>query len=152
MFVSIGPRRVRPVAVSDVVTILMAALIDGRLARKTTPATGPTELNFDDAVRLVGQVIGKRPVLVRLPIALSYGVAWSAERLMTVPLISAAQVRILQEGVVDPTLAPDPLPADLLPSTAFDAESVSAGVPACTPFGASDLRLFAGRARARAEH
>jgi NADH dehydrogenase len=152
MFVSMGPRRVRPLAVGDLVNIVTAGLIDGRLARKTTSATGPTQLFFDDAVRLVGQVIGKRPVLVRLPIAFSYGVAWSAERLMTVPLISAAQVRILQEEVVDPTLAPDPLPADLLPSSAFDAESVRAGVPACTPFGPSDLRLFAGRARARAEH
>jgi hypothetical protein len=108
-------------------------------------------LAFDEAVRLVGEVIGKRPMLVRLPIALMYGVAWSAERLMTVPLISAAQVRILQEEVVDPALAPDPLPDDLLPSTAFDAESVRAGVPACTPFRLGDLRLFAKRARARGE-
>src|SRR5438105_14036818 len=95
MFVSTGPRRVRPLAVGDLVSILMAALIDGRLARMTIPVTGPTELKFDDAVRLVGTVIGKRPILVRPPPALVYGVAWVAERLMTVPLIAAAQVRIL---------------------------------------------------------
>ena len=151
MFVSMGRRRIRPVAVGDVVDILAAALIEGRLARKTTPVTGPTEVAFDEAVRLVGEVIGKRPMLVRLPIGLMYGVAWSAERLMTVPLISAAQVRILQEEVVDPAFAPDPLPDDLLPSTAFDSESIRAGVPACTPFRLGDLRLFAKRARARGE-
>jgi hypothetical protein len=151
MFVSIGPRRVRPLAVGDAVSILMAALIDGRLVRKTTPVVGATELMFDDAVRLVGTVIGKRPILLRLPTALVYGVAWFAERLMTVPLIAAAQVRILEEEVVNPVLSPDPLPGELLPSTSFDADSVRAGVPECIPFGLGDLRLFAKRAPANAE-
>jgi NADH dehydrogenase len=151
VFVSMGRRRVRPLAVGDVVDVLVAALVDGRLPRKTIPVTGPSELAFDDAVRLVGKVIGKRPILVRLPIALTYGVAWFAERLMTVPLIAAAQVRILEEEVVDPALAPDPLPDDLLPSTAFNAETVRAGVPACTPFGLGDLRMFAKRAPMRVE-
>lgn len=151
VFVTMGARRIRPLAVGDVVNVLMMVLIDGRLARQTSPMAGPTELRFDEAVRLVGSVIGKRPILVRLPVAFVYGVAWAAERSMTVPLISTAQVRILQEEVVDPALAPDPLPADLLPSTAFDVESVRTGMPACTPFGLSDLRLFAKRARARAE-
>jgi len=150
VFVSMGRRRVRPLAVGDVVDILVAALIDGRLPRKTTPVTGPTELVFDDAVRLVGKVIGKRPTLVRLPIALTYGVAWFAERLMTVPLIAAAQVRILEEEVVDADKAPDSLPYDLLPSTAFDVESIRAGVPPCTPFGLGDLRLFEKQAPAPA--
>jgi uncharacterized protein YbjT (DUF2867 family) len=149
VFVSIGRRRVRPLAVRDVVKVLRAALLDGRLSRKTTPVTGPTELNFDEAVRLVGTVIGKRLMLLRLPIALMYAVAWAAERLMTVPLISASQVRILEEEVVDPVLAPDPLPADLLPVTAFDAESVRTGIPECTPFRLSDLRLFAKASEAR---
>lgn len=148
VFVSMGGRRVRPVAVEDVVRILTAALIDGRLARKTSPVTGPTESAFDDAVRLVGSVIGKRPVLLRLPIALTYAVAWSAELLMTVPLISRSQVRILEEEVVDPVLAPDPLPADLIPRTAFDRLSLEAGLPDRTPFRLGDLRLFAKRVRA----
>ena len=151
LFVSMGPRRVSPLAVGDVVAILSAALIDGRLTRKTTPVTGPTDLVFDDAVRLVGKVVGKRPILVRLPLALTYRVAWAAERLMTIPLIASSQVRILEEEVVNPSLAPDPLPNDLLPSTAFNAETVRAGVPACTPFGLGDLRMFAKRAPVRVE-
>jgi hypothetical protein len=43
------------------------------------------------------------------------------------------------------------LPDDLLPSIAFDATSVRAAVPACTPFGLNDLRLLAKRAPGRAE-
>ena len=112
--------------------------------------TGPTELEFDDAVRIVARVIGKRLVLVRLPLAMTYGVAWFTEGLMTVPLISAAQVRILAEEVVNPALAPDPLPVELLPVTPFDSESVMAGKPECIPFGLSDLRLFEKRSQAGA--
>ena len=145
VFVSMGRRRVRPVAVADVVSILTAALIDGRLARKTSPVTGPTELLFDDAVRLIGRLIGKHPMLVRLPLAATYAVAWSAERLMTVPLISRSQVRILEEEVVEPVGAPDPLPADLVPETAFDSVSIEAGLPERSRFRLADLRLFAKR-------
>jgi len=150
VFISMGRRRVRPLAVGDAVNILRAALIEGRLARKTTPITGPTELEFDDAVRLVARVVGKRPLLLRVPTPLTYALARAAELMMTVPLIAVAQVRILEEEVVDPVLAPDPLLADLLPRTAFNDESVKAGVPECSPFGLNDLRVFAKRADATA--
>ncbi len=55
-------------------------------------------------------------------------------------LISLAQVRILAEEVVEPTLAPDALPADLVPATPFDLASIRAGLPHPGPFGPSDLR------------
>jgi len=106
-------------------------------------------LEFDDAVRLLATVLGKRTLLLRAPIALTYAVARAAELMMTVPLIAVAQVRMLEEEVVEPVLAPDPLPADLLPVTAFNDESVRAGMPDCSPFGLTDLRAFAKRADAR---
>lgn len=149
MFVTPGRRRVRPLAVADVVATLKASLFQGRLPRKTVALTGPTELTFDDAVRLVARVVGKKPIVLRKPVAYSYALAWFAERLMTVPLISTSQVRILDEEVVAPVLAPDPLPADLTPATAFDAASITAGIPECIPFGLGDLRWFATRTMAR---
>jgi NADH dehydrogenase len=144
VFVGVGRRRVRPLAVGDAITVLEAALLDGQLTRKTVALTGPTELLFDDAVRLVARVIGKRSLVVDLPIAVSYGVAWVAERVMTVPLIAAAQVRILEEEVVEPALAPDVLPPALTPSTRFDATSIRAGLPDSRGFGWSDLRWGRG--------
>ncbi len=142
IFLGIGPRRVRPLAVADVVRLLMASLIEGRLANRTVGLVGPTEIGFDDAARLVGEVIGKRRVFVRAPLAFHYLLALASEYSMTVPLIARAQVRILQEEVVEPTRAPDPLPADLVPSTPFDAESIRAGLPDPGPFGSTDLRWF----------
>lgn len=140
VFVGVGPLRVRPLAVGDVVDVLGAALLEGRLACRTVALTGPTELGFDQAVRLVADVAGRHRRMVRLPIGFHYALAWLAERLMTVPLVSTAQVRILVEEVVEPTLAPDSLPADLVPRTPFDTPSIRAGLPDPGPFGLADLR------------
>jgi NADH dehydrogenase len=139
-FVGVGRRPVRPLAVSDAVAVMSAALIDGRLSGQTVPVVGPTELSFDDAARLVAEVIGKKRPFWPAPIAFHYALAYVAERLMPIPLVALAQVRILREGVVEAVLAPDRLPADLVPSTPFDEISVRAGLPRPGPFGLGDLR------------
>jgi nucleoside-diphosphate-sugar epimerase len=139
VFAGVGPRRVRPLAVGDLVEVLCAALL-GRLPCKTVALTGPTELGFDEAARLIADVVGRHPLFVRAPIGFHYTLAWLAERLMTVPLISVAQVRILAEQVVEPTMAPDSLPADLVPSTPFDQHNIRAGLPSPGPFELADLR------------
>lgn len=149
LFVGIGPRRIRPLAVGDAVKVLVAALVDGRLPRKTVGLVGPTEIGFDDAARLVGQVLGKRRPFVRAPIAFHYVMAWLAERLMTVPLLSLAQVRILEEEVVEAAAAVDSLPDDLAPSTPFDRASIRLGLPDPGPFGPADLRWCSERQRRR---
>jgi nucleoside-diphosphate-sugar epimerase len=141
VFVRLGSGRVRPLAVQDVVRVLDAALIDGRLPRKTVALLGPTELALQDAVGLVARVLGKHPPLVRLPTGpLLYLLAWLTERVMTIPALSIAQARILTEQVVEPTLAPDHMPADLVPSTPYDEHSIRAGLPDPAPFGLADLR------------
>lgn len=142
IFVGMAHRRMRPLAVEDAVAVLMAALVEARLDRKTVALMGPTELEFDEAVRGVAKVLHKHPTIVDLPAAFSYALAWLAERLMTFPLISIAQVRILAEEVVAATRAPDSLPADLAPSTPFDLKSIRRGLPDQNGFRLADLRLF----------
>lgn len=143
VFVGIGHCPVRPLAVQDTVQVLVAALVDGRLARTTVGLVGPTEIGFDDAARLVGRVIGTRRAFCRAPLAFHRLFAQVAERAMTVPLISAAQVRILEEGVVAPLRAPDRLPDDLVPPTKFDETSIRGGLPEPGRFGRRDLRCSA---------
>jgi NADH dehydrogenase len=67
--------------------------------------------------------------------------AWVSERLMTVPLVARAQVRMLREGIVEPVLAPDALPEDLRPRTPFDERSIRKALPPQGRFTARDLRL-----------
>jgi len=145
IFLGIGQRRVRPLAVEDAVDILVAALVDGRLPRKTVGLLGPTEIGFDDAARVVASGVHKRRPFVRLPIAFHYALAHMVERLMTVPLISLAQVRILREEVIEPLNAPDGLPDDLTPATRFDEVAIRAGLPDPGPFRLGDLRCCASR-------
>ena len=139
-FVGVGRCPVRPLAVEDVASVLSAALIDGRLSRQTVALLGPTELSFDDAARLVAKVIGKRRLFFQAPIVFHYALARLAARVMDVPLVAVAQVRILREGVVEAVLAPDQLPVDLVPSTPFDEASVRAGLPGPGPFRLNDLK------------
>jgi predicted DCC family thiol-disulfide oxidoreductase YuxK len=133
---------VRPLAVGDALDVLVAALVEGRLAERTVGLVGPTEIGFDDAARLVADVIGKRRLFVHAPLGFHHLLALAAERSMTVPLIALAQVRILKEEVIEPARAPDLLPDDLTPSTPFDEESIRAGLPDPGPFGLADLGWF----------
>ena len=143
IFLGIGPRRVRPLAVDDLVNILLAALVEGGLPHKTVGVVGPAEIGFDDAARLVAEVIGIKRPSFRAPLAFHRLLARLAEKAMTVPLISLAQVRILKEEVVEPACAPDPLPDYLVPRTQFNEASIRSGLPAPGPFRLSDLRWCA---------
>jgi uncharacterized protein YbjT (DUF2867 family) len=141
MFIGIGPRRVRPLAVEDAVRVLVAALIKGSMTSRTIGLVGPTELRFDDAARLVAGVTGARRPFVRGPLAFHYALAWLSERTMAVPLVSLAQVRILREEVLEPVLAPDSVPGpELVPAIPFDAASIRAGLPELDRFGVADMR------------
>jgi uncharacterized protein YbjT (DUF2867 family) len=73
----------------------------------TVPVLGPEELTLASAVQRVASVIGLRPRYIPAPAAVHRVLAWVLERVMTIPLVSAAQVRILAEGITAPTLAPD---------------------------------------------
>jgi len=133
-------RPIRPVAVEDVVRILQAALIDGRLSRKTVAVVGPEEMRLSDAVRRVGRVLDRRPIYFSLPLWVHYGLARVFELTMKTPLAARAQVRILSEGVVEPGPLAEPLPDDLLPRTRLTDEQIERGLPEAEGFGLRDLR------------
>lgn len=139
--VGMKEKPVRPVAVDDVARVLEAAVIgDPRLAGRTVAVLGPEEMSLGVAVRRVAAVTGRRPIFVRLPIAAHLVISRLAEFVMRVPLVSLAQVRILQEGVTVAAPAADPLPADLAPTTPFSETSIRAGLPVAGGFGRADLR------------
>jgi len=133
-------RPMRPTAVEDVVAILEAALVEGRLSGQTVAVTGPEELTLEEAVRRVASVVGKRPLFVPLPVAFHRLLALAVEAVMRVPLVSTAQVRILSEGLVEAAPPCDDLPDDLKPKQRFTDERIRAGLPEPGAFTCSDLR------------
>ena len=138
--VGMKEKPIRPLAVEDLVKAIVAAFNDARLSNKTMSIAGPEEIVLSEAVRRVGQVIGKKPLCVPTPIAIQKGIAWMAERTMKIPLLSLAQLRILSEGIVEELPACDALPNDLLPATRFTAEQIQKGLPEPGAFGLRDLR------------
>lgn len=135
---------VRPVAVDDVARVLEAAVTgDPRLADRSVAVLGPEEMPLGVAVRRVARVTGRRPLFIRLPIAAHLVISRLAELVMRVPLVSLAQVRILQEGVTVAAPAADTLPSDLAPTTPFSESSIRAGLPVAAGFGRADLRWCA---------
>lgn len=149
LFLTVGFREkpVRPLAIDDLVDVLRAALIDGRLSRQTIAITGAEEMTLSDAVRRVARVIGARPLLLPAPVWLHALLAHVWEWTMNVPLAAIAQVRILSEGVVEPAPFADKLPEDLAPRRRFTDAHIRAGLPAPGRFGLADLRCHRATAR-----
>lgn len=136
------PRPVAPVAVDDVVRLLVAAAHgDERLARRTIAVIGPESLALEAAVRRIASVAGGSPWFVPIPVRLHRWLAVGWEATMRVPLAARAQVAILEEGVVESMPPSEPPPSDLRPRRPFDADAIRAALPEDPRFGCADVRV-----------
>src|SRR5215470_1747247 len=88
--VGMKEKPIRPLAVEDLVAAIVASFQDARLRKKTLGITGPEEIMLGNAVRRVGDVIGRHPLYLRVPLAIQRVIAWVAERTMKIPLLSLA--------------------------------------------------------------
>ena len=148
LFATVGLRQkaIRPVAVEDVVKILVACLTQGRLQNQTVAVLGPDRMRLSDTVRKVARLIGRPVLIIPFPVVAHQILARIFERLMPIPLISSAQVFMLAESMESalPVGVASPPPADLLPRTRFSDAQVRAHLPAPKGFGAGDFGLRAG--------
>jgi uncharacterized protein YbjT (DUF2867 family) len=144
LFATVGltEQPIRPVAIEDVVEIIEASLIEGRLSRQTVAVTGPEAMRFSEAIKQVAGVINKHVYVFPLPVLFHYLLARFFELTMTIPLVSSAQVRMLSEGIVDPSPPCEPLPADLQPKTPFSEAQIRRGLPEANRFGLNDCRCY----------
>ena len=138
--VGLEEKSVRPLAIEDLVHVMRAALVDRRLKRQTIALLGAEEIYLSEAVRRVAEVVGKQPLMFPLPVWCHQLMAKVFELTMAVPLTSMAQVRILSEGVVEPSCPVTPLPYDLVPTRRFTPEQIKSGLPAPGSFCINDLR------------
>jgi NADH dehydrogenase len=131
-----------PLAIDDAVRIMEAALVEGRLTQQTIAVLGPERMTLEEAVRRVAKVVGRTPIIFRMPVFFHYGMAAILEATMKVPLVSTAQVRILTEGFDEPYGDCQEIPEDLRPKIMFTEEQIRKGLPQPGPFGLQDLRCF----------
>jgi NADH dehydrogenase len=133
-------KAIRPLAIDDLIQVLQAALVDGRLPSKTVALTGAEELLLSEAAGRVAAVLGRRAWIFPAPVLFHRGLALVCEWTMKIPLVAKAQVQILIEGVVEPATSCDPLPADLVPVRRFTPDQIRSGLPEPGAFGIRDLR------------
>ena len=147
VYLGIGDRRVRPLAVEDLVAVIIASIVGGRNSMRTLGLVGPSELGFDQAARLVARATSVRRPFIRVPIIFHYLLAKVSELAMTVPLISQAQVRILREEVIEATCAPDFLDDDLIPAIEFSEHNIVSRLPSQVRYRLDDLRWFSAESK-----
>ena len=138
--VGLGEKPICPVPVEDLVDVMDAALLRDRLSRATVAVVGAEKLHLGETVRRVAAVLGKKVMVIPAPVWFHYMLAHIFEWTMRVPLIALAQVRILEEGVVEAAPPCESLPNDLRPSHLFTAEQIRGGLPSPGAFGLRDLR------------
>jgi NADH dehydrogenase len=80
--------------------------------------------------------------MFRMPVWFHYALGWLLERIMTVPMVSVAQVRILSEGLTEPKPNCDQMPSELAPQIRFSEFQIRKGLPAPGPFGLRDIRFL----------
>lgn len=139
-FVGFKDREVAPLHVIDF-TRQLAAAATGELAPGTYAPLGPEILPLREAVRRVARAAGRRALFFRMPVWFHYLLAWFVERVMRVPVVSVAQVRILSEGVTEPVRDVQPLPASLAPGIHFTESAIQEALPDAGRYGCRDLRL-----------
>jgi len=127
--VGMSEKTLRPLAIEDLVRVLQASLVEGRLSRQTVPVVGPEEISLKVAARRVARVLGKHRLYLPAPLFIHYTLGWCLEKIMKEPLTSLAQVRMLSEGISEPTPPCDPLPEDLLPRLSFAEDQIRKGLP-----------------------
>ncbi len=138
-FVGFKDKPIRPNAVEDVARIVKACVVEGSLSGKTVALVGPEQLTLRAAVRRVARVAGKHPIMFPLPVWLHYRFAYCLERTMPMPMVWVAQVRMLSEGLAEPSPPCDPMPPELAPRIGFTDEQIRAGLPAPGGYGLQDL-------------
>lgn len=139
-FVGFKDKPIQPNVVEDVARLVAGSLTGGTYSRQTIAVLGPEELTLREAVGRVAHVVGKKPLMFPLPIWFHYALGWLVERVMKVPLVSIAQVRILSEGLSEPWLPCELPPPELAPGIRFSEEQIRNGLPAAGPFGLHDIR------------
>lgn len=150
VFASVGlrERSISPIPVEELVDVIVAALGD-RLPRTTAAVRGAESLLLSRAVRRVAALVGRRVVVVPMPVAFHRLLGRLTEATMRVPLVATAQVRMLAEGVTHAAPPTADLPDDLRPRQPFDRERITAALPPRGGFTLADLRVARRRTSPR---
>jgi len=99
------------------------------MTNETVAVTGPERLELAEVVRRIARAADRRVLIVPMPLWFHRLLAQVIERIMKVPLISLAQVKILSEDVSTPPLGTAGPAEDLMPKRQFTVEQIRGSLP-----------------------
>lgn len=113
------PKPMAPLHIDDFSRILAASLTREDTYSKHYAVVGPEILTLSDVVDRVGEDVKVKPNKLPLPVAFHRVAAMGMEMFMKEPLLTNAQVTMLNENMVEPYLSCDPLPPEFTPQIPF---------------------------------
>ncbi|MDB4459080.1 NAD(P)H-binding protein [bacterium] len=138
-FVGFNDQLIRPIAIEDLVQVITGSITHPKLQNQTIAVVGPEELSLRQSVRRVAGVVGKAPIMLPMPVWFHRILALVMERIMIVPMVSNAQIRMLTESLATPMNSVRFPPPELAPRIGFSVNQIQKGLPPETPFGLHDL-------------
>jgi uncharacterized protein YbjT (DUF2867 family) len=106
----------QPIAASDVVGAIAAALAQPEPLRGALDLAGPESLTHRELVVRAAHALGREVSIRKVPSALAYAFAWLAEKLLANPPLTPAMLGVLEhDDAIDPAEATRRLGITLTP-------------------------------------
>jgi nucleoside-diphosphate-sugar epimerase len=124
-----GTWRMRPLFLEDLVDVILALVARPDLTGRIYDVGGPDFVTYDEFLAAICAAQGRACRTLHLPLAVSFALAWTLERLLPAPPLTTDNVRgAIRDAHCDPRL----LERDLRPSLT----SLAAGLARTWPSGA----------------
>ncbi len=117
-------KQINPVAIDDLVNILLAALLEDKMERQTVNVQGPEAITYSDACKRTAKVLKKSCVMVPSLVMAQFSKAQEQERSSKEAILTRTLVRMIADGNQAPVDPCDQLPGDLAPKSLFNDEQI----------------------------
>jgi uncharacterized protein YbjT (DUF2867 family) len=122
-----GRYRMQPVSVFDVAACFSGSINNRHAHNRVYEIGGPDRLNYNKMLDVICRVMGKKRTKIHIPVSIVKPVAWLSERLMSKPLLTTDQLKmLLKDNLCDITrmrneLGVEPMPFADSVQSALDA-------------------------------
>jgi nucleoside-diphosphate-sugar epimerase len=100
-----GTWRMRPLFLGDLVDVILAVLARPELSGRTYDVGGPDLVTYDEFLAAICAARGRHCRTLHLPLALSFALAWTLERLLPSPPLTTDNVRgAIRDAHCDPRM------------------------------------------------
>ncbi len=122
--VGLMEKKINPVAVDDLVAILLAALLEDQMERQTVNVQGPESITYSEAVKRTAKVLKKSCVMVPSLVMAQFSKAQEQERSSKEAILTRTLVRMIADGNLAPVEPCEQMPGILEPKSLFNDEQI----------------------------